>query len=299
MSKRSYAAGGVLWRTGSSGVVEVGLVHRPRYDDWSLPKGKTERGETLLATAVREIGEETGQQVRIGRHLTSVSYETNNHTHKHVEYWSARSVGGDFAPNEEVDELAWFSIADARKKLSYRLDVTVVDEFAALPADLHTMIVVRHAQAGRKSQYKGDDRLRPLDKTGRAQAEALVGQLLPFGPTALHAAERIRCEQTLAPTAVEAALEVQPEPTLSEEAYRDDPKAARRRISQIIGETGIHVVCSQGKVIPSLMSRIADEAGLQLPPADNRKASMWVLSFTGGVLVHADHQDSPLPIRMD
>ena len=154
---------------------------------------------------------------------------------------------------------------------------------------------MRHAKAGSRSQFKGDDRLRPLDKTGRKQADALVEQLLGFGATHIHAADRTRCAQTVAPTADKLGVEIKSEPLLSEEGYAADPAAGRARARKIAGKSGVRVICSQGKVIPDLLQWWADSDGVELPPARNRKASMWVLSFVDGKLISADHVDSPLP----
>lgn len=290
-----YAAGGVVWRENPDGGVEVALVHRPRYDDWTLPKGKVEHGETLIAAAVREIREETGYSVRLGRHLRMVSYDLRGPGRKHVHYWSAEVTGGNFEPNDEVDELRWLPVESAESELSYRLDRRVLTSFVALPVRLDTLLLVRHAKAGRKARYRGDDRLRPLEKVGRVQAEAMLGLLLAFGPTHVHSADRVRCHQTVAPLADELGLTIVDEPTLSEEAYGDDPKAGRKRIREIGRDNGIHVVCSQGKVIPPLLRWWANHDDVTLPAARNRKASVWVLSLLDGRLVAASHIDSPLP----
>ena len=143
-----FAAGGVLWRPTHGGKgVEIALIHRPRYDDWTLPKGKRESGENLVATAVREIAEETGCSTRLGRRLSTVAYDVGA-GRKVVHYWSARWCAGDFRVNDEVDELRWMSPADAAGGLSYKADRKVLAEFTRLPADLHTVLVVRHAKAG-------------------------------------------------------------------------------------------------------------------------------------------------------
>ncbi|WP_279101156.1 NUDIX hydrolase [Gordonia bronchialis] len=292
--KTVWAAGGVLWRPTADGV-EVGIVHRPRYDDWTLPKGKGESGETLIDTAVREIAEETGYSVRLGRHLRDVSYDLD-HARKHVRYWSARAVGGEFEANHEVDDLRWLDVTKAPQHLSYALDRKILREFTRLPADLHTLLLVRHAKAGQRSRYRGDDRLRPLDKVGTAQAEALVGLLRAFGAQVLHAADRVRCRQTLEPLAAALRTDIESEPALSEEAYRADPSGAHKRIREIAAASGsVHAVCSQGKVIPPLMDWWSDHDGFPLPAARNRKGSVWVLSVHDGTVVAADHIASALP----
>ncbi|MBD0859891.1 NUDIX hydrolase [Gordonia sp. zg691] len=299
-TKSVWAAGGVVWRPGMSGStagadLELAVVHRPRYDDWTLPKGKGESGETLIDTAVREIAEETGQHVVLGRYLDDVHYDLGS-TRKHVRYWSARATGGTFTAGHEVDDLRWVSVDKARKLLSYPLDRAILQEFTRLPADLHTFLLVRHAKAGRRSRYKGDDRLRPLDKVGRAQAAALVPLLLAFGAARIHAADRVRCEQTLEPLRARLDTELHIEPDLSEEAYRTNPTATQRRIRELASEMPETLaVCSQGKVIPPLMDWWAEQDGISLPKASNRKGSVWVLSLDDGRLVAADHIASPLP----
>ncbi len=291
------AAGAVLWRSAhdGDGAVEplVAVVHRPRYDDWSLPKGKVDPGETEPVTAVREVLEETGYASALGRRLLAVSYPVEFGV-KHVRYWAARALGGDFSPNNEVDELVWLPTADAMKRLQYPLDRKVLRRFAKQPVDTETILVVRHGTAGTRARYKGDDRNRPLDKHGRAQAESLVGQLLAFGATEVHAAPRVRCRQTVEPLAEELGVPIQDEPTLTEEAYTDSHGAARRRILEIAKTDGTPVICSQGKVIPDLIAWWCDRDGVRPDRSRNRKGSTWVLSLAGERLIAADHIGSPL-----
>jgi 8-oxo-(d)GTP phosphatase len=292
------AAGGVLWRPQEgTGEPEIAVIHRPRYDDWSLPKGKVDPGETEPVTAVREILEETGFRARLGRRLTSVSYPVDHGT-KNVRYWAARALGGDFAPNDEVDELHWLSAAEAMAKVGYPHDRKVLRRFGKAPADTRTVLIVRHAYAGSKSRYKGDDRKRPLDKRGRAQAESLVGQLLAFGADELFAADRVRCHQTLGPLAEELGVEIHNEPVLTEESYADKPKAARARVIEIAETSaGVPVICSQGKVIPDLVAWWCERDGVRPDGSRNRKGSTWVLSLADGRLIAADHLASPLASR--
>ncbi|MGA8329418.1 MAG: NUDIX hydrolase [Mycobacterium sp.] len=293
-SKIVYAAGAVLWRPGHrESAAEVAVIHRPRYDDWSLPKGKVDPGETEPVTAAREMLEETGHHVQLGRRIATVSYPIEQRTKK-VQYWSARSLGGSFAPNDEVDDLVWLPALAALKKVSYAYDRKVLRRWAKYPADTQSVLIVRHGTAGSKSRFSGDDKLRPLDKKGRAQAEALVAQLSVFGPTDVYAADRVRCHQTVEPLAEELGVIIGNEPTLTEEAYADNPKRGRRRILQIAGAHPTPVICTQGKVIPDLIAWWCDRDGVRPDKSRNRKGSTWVLSLVDGHLIAADHIGSAL-----
>ena len=134
----------------------------------------------------------------------------------------------------------------------------------------------------------------PLDKRGRAQAESLVGQLLAFGADTLYAADRLRCSQTIEPLAEELGVRIHNEPTLTEEAYADDRKAARRRLLEIAGAEGTPVICTQGRVIPDLIAWWCERDGVRPDKSRNRKGSTWVMSSWQGRLVAADHIGSPL-----
>jgi 8-oxo-dGTP diphosphatase len=124
------AAGGVVWRR-SDGDVEIAVVHRPRYDDWSLPKGKLDEGEGFEDAALREVEEETGLRCRLGRELGETHYEDRKGRPKVVRYWAMTDCDGEFEPNEEVDELRWVPIADAKGVLTYDFDRELVDRVAA------------------------------------------------------------------------------------------------------------------------------------------------------------------------
>ncbi len=292
-SRIVYAAGAVLWRpavdpANKNTALEIAVIHRPRYDDWSLPKGKVDPGETAPVAAVREVFEETGSRSILGRRLAAVSYPIDLGVKK-VYYWAARSTGGEFAPGNEVDELIWLPVADATKKLNYAQDRKVLRQFKKQSADTRTVLIVRHGTAGRKSRFSGDDTKRPLDKRGRAQAEALVSQLLAFGATNVHAADRVRCHQTVEPLAEELGVPIQDEPTLTEEAYAKSPKRSRHRMLEIATQDGTRVICSQGKVIPDLIAWWCERDGVRPDKSRNHKGSTWVLSLSDGRLTAADH----------
>jgi 8-oxo-dGTP diphosphatase len=124
------AAGGVVWR-GSDDAIEIALVHRPRYDDWSLPKGKLDPGESFEEAALREVEEETGMRCRLGRELGETQYTDHKGRPKIVRYWAMGDCDGEFVPNSEVDELRWVPIDDAKRMLSYDFDRDLVDHVAA------------------------------------------------------------------------------------------------------------------------------------------------------------------------
>jgi 8-oxo-dGTP pyrophosphatase MutT (NUDIX family) len=124
------AAGGVVSRAGEGGVLEVLLVHRPKYDDWTLPKGKLEPGETHEQAALREVEEETGLACELGRELPSTGYRDGKGRPKVVRYWAMRPLGGAFSPDHEVDEVRWASVEAARRLLTHDHDRGVVDALA-------------------------------------------------------------------------------------------------------------------------------------------------------------------------
>ncbi len=167
------AAGGVVHRDG-----RIALVHRPRYDDWSLPKGKLEGGESPAAAAAREIAEETGARVALKQLLTRVSYPIDS-TMKLVDYWQMAYLDGEFEPSDEVDQVDWLAPAEARARLTYWHDRQVIDASARTPELDSVLVLVRHARAGSRSQWKGPDEERPLEESGSGSGR---GRLLRSSP---------------------------------------------------------------------------------------------------------------------
>lgn len=286
MTKKTAAAGAVLWRRREE--LEIALVHRNRYDDWSLPKGKLEDGESTRVAAMREVAEETGAHAALGRFLGQIRYRVEA-GRKTVDYFAARYLDGDFAPSEEVDELRWLPMAQARPLLSYDQDRAVVDTFAALPPEQTTLLLVRHAKAGSRSEWHEADELRPLSKTGQRQVPPVrvLGRL--YGADRVYAAPLVRCVQTVQPIADDLDVKVAEELLFAERTYEGMAEPALRRLSEIVADGGVPVVCSQGGVIPDLVTRAAGPAGLPVKRVESKKGSVWALFFAGTELVAADY----------
>ncbi len=130
------AAGCVLWRRSACGTVELALVFRPKWSDWSWPKGKVKKGETARAAALREVREETGHTCRLGPALPTLRYVDNAGRDKEVAYWAAESTGGTFAPNDEVTALLWLPPAEAHARLTHPRDKELITPaLAAIGSD--------------------------------------------------------------------------------------------------------------------------------------------------------------------
>ncbi len=280
------AAGAVLWRRAGNGI-EIAAVHRPRYDDWSLPKGKADRGETLPFAAVREIAEETGIAARLGAVLGDVHYEVLEGP-KTVRYWAAEARGGEFAANDETDELRWCPVDAAAGLLSYRRDLDVLRRFADADVPDAVVVLVRHAKAGSRAQWDADDDLRPLSSTGHDQAARVAEFLALFGPDRLASAPPVRCRDTIAPYSAATGLPVSDEPLLGEEGYWADPPAGLARLRELAAGSGVTAICSQGGVIPDVVAELTGRVDVP-----SRKASTWVLGITGGKVRTADYYPHP------
>jgi 8-oxo-dGTP diphosphatase len=279
------AAGGVVWRV-RRGKVEVALVHRPRYDDWSLPKGKLDDGESELAAAVREVREELGSEVAVSRRITTVVYPVGA-ARKSVTYWVMQHVDGRFVPNGEVDAVEWLSPKQARNRLTYDVERRVLVDFSSVPLPESVIILVRHAKAGKRSDWPGEDRLRPLEPSGHAQAITLSAFLQAFAPDRVISAEPTRCVQTVEPIADVLGLDLVVDPAFSDANYEVAPTATETALLSLAKPGHVTVVCSQGVTIPGLIDRVVRGFG----PPDTRKGAAWVLSIVDGTVVSADYYE--------
>jgi 8-oxo-dGTP diphosphatase len=288
VARATPAAGGVVWRR-TDGAIEIGLVHRPRYDDWALPKGKIADGETVLQAAVREVAEELGVTVAVTRRLSDIRYATAA-GRKTVSFWAMRCVAEWPRPgDDEVDEVTWLAPEQARRLLSYDGERQVLAEFAARPVPDSVVLLVRHARAGKRSEWRGDDDKRPLDLVGEQQALALVPLLRAFGPQRIYAAPLERCVQTVRPLADALDLEVHTDDAFSDEVCERWPDAPVEAVRKLAEARAVSVVCSQGDTIPRILTALAPKAASVEP----RKGSAWVLSVADGATVAADYYDAP------
>jgi 8-oxo-dGTP pyrophosphatase MutT (NUDIX family)/phosphohistidine phosphatase SixA len=259
-SRLIKAAGGVAWRPGPDGEPEILLVHRQKYDDWSLPKGKVEPDEPLPVTAVREVLEEGGARLALGRRLVSVRYNVGGRP-KRVHYWAARvlSVDERAVPNSEVDEITWLPAGRAVDKVSYTHDHGVLADFAARPAQTVPLILLRHSKALSKGGWKHTDTARPLDDSGRSDAKALADLLACFAPRPrLISSTAVRCADTLRPLAELTGEEVRAEPSLylhgrSSPTGAADPAAdLTALVREVIASREPTVICAHRENLPLL-----------------------------------------------
>lgn len=258
------AAGGVVWRPDASGAREVLLVHRPRYDDWSLPKGKLDPGEHVLTAAAREIREETGLEVRLGPPAGLQRYDVRKNggtVPKVVHYWTAVPVAeGNFTPNDEVDELAWVHVKRARRQLTYPRDLSLLDKLSDLVPAEATVVLVRHAAAIKRKAWDGKDTVRPLSPEGTESAGKLVGVLRALSADRVISSDAERCLATVLPYAEAAGLTIEQHPEISERGFESDPSALRGLGTTSWAPGRVTVICSHRPVLPAL----ARELGLRI-----------------------------------
>jgi 8-oxo-dGTP pyrophosphatase MutT (NUDIX family) len=209
------AAGAVVWRPAADAVhgVEVLLVHRSKCDDWSLPEGNRESGEHILLTAVREVFEKTGVRSVLGPRLPTVEYQSGDF-YKRVDYWSVLSPTHQATAGRDVDAVSWLPLPQAIQRLSYRPDTVVMAGLR--PRQTVPLILLRHASAGRKANWPGDDQSRPLDAKGASDALALAGLLACFAPRArVLSSPALRCTETVRPYAASFGGTVEAEAALA------------------------------------------------------------------------------------
>ena len=249
------AAGAVVTRKGG----DVLLVHRPKYDDWSFPKGKLDPGEHSVTAAVREVAEETGLDVRLGPALAAQRYRMSNGRWKSVDYWTARVVGHDdvsgYRVNDEIDAVEWVEWSAAMRRLTYPYDRETLTEARPLRRRTRALVVLRHGKARARGGWRKDDRLRPLVQLGEAQAQRLVPLLAAFDVTSVHSSSSLRCVQTVSPYVHTTGWPATLYDELSEEGAAVEPVVELVDALLAGGESA--VLCTHRPVLPAVLDALA------------------------------------------
>lgn len=244
------------------------LVHRPRYDDWSFPKGKLDRGEHAVAAAVREAEEETGLHVRLCRPLTDQRYTVGPRP-KTVSYWTARVVGSDdvsaYRPNDEIDDVRWVEAEEADGLLTYRHDRATLAEALEARHKTHAVVVLRHGEARARRTWRRPDQERPLLVRGLDTAVRLVPLLAAYDVTHVVTSPSVRCAQTVQPYAETAGWELDQRRRLSEEdAGR---KGVARVVEELLDDEAGAVLCTHRPVLPLVFDALGVEP-MELAPGE-------------------------------
>lgn len=269
------AAGAVVWRL-RQGRLQVVLVHRPRYNDWSWPKGKLEPGESLPGAAVREVSEETGYDVILGIPLPSLEYPLLDGRTKHVTYWAAQIAGRrdaaaliarppvPRAPTEEIDRTRWLDVAAAAKKLTNVLDCgplnALVETHAKGRLATRAVVIARHGKARRRSTWPGTELDRPLTPVGVQQSAALVPVLSAFGVTDIVTSHWARCRTTMEPYAEACSIVPRDSVHLTEAEHDSSPHRVEAEVDGLLRSGRDVIVCTHRPVLPTVLKVLVAHA---------------------------------------
>jgi 8-oxo-dGTP diphosphatase len=278
------SAGAVVSRKGP----DVLLVHRPKYDDWSFPKGKVDPGEHVTTAAVREVAEETGLDIRLGPPLSMQHYVVRNGRtrDKNVHYWVGRVVGRDdvstYVPNDEIDGVEWVPFDRAADRLTYDRDRATLSESVKLRKRSNPLVVLRHGKARSRDSWQKDDRKRPLSDAGELQAESLVPVLGAYGVRRVLSSSSRRCWTTVAPFTDVTELDLEVTRDLSEEDAT--PRSVARHVHRLLEKAEPAVVCTHRPVLPM----VYDALGIGDPKL--KAGAMLVVHHRNGQILAVEHQ---------
>ena len=287
------AAGAVLWRNKGK-AIEIALVHRPRYDDWSLPKGKLETGESHIACAYREVLEETGVTPIFGPELGQAIY-TVPEGKKVVRYWAAKASDTPYGQIDpaEIDEVLWLTPAAAKKKLTLEDDQAVVDFFLEFGPNTTPLVLLRHAIAVRREDWDGDDGDRPLDVVGQRQAKRLLPLYLPYGLKEIHTSDAMRCLETIQPIARSLDIKTIASKDLSEYGYAIDKELSLIYVQELFESNVPALICSHNPVIPKLVKKVLGKKNFKQLDEKLSPCDAWVLHHRDGEIVAVDWIQGP------
>lgn len=236
---------------------DVLLVHRPRYDDWSFPKGKLDSGEHAITAAVREVAEETGLDIRLGPALPAQRYDTGRGRMKSVDYWVARVQGDDdvsgYVANDEIDGVEWVPWAEAPERLSYDYDRDTLSRAKKLRRNTAALVVLRHGRARSRRSWRADDRRRPLLLAGEMQAQRLVPILAAYAVSEVHSSSSVRCVATVTPYVHATGWPLHTYDQLSEEGVDDG--SIKELLDALLLAGGGSAICTHRPVLPAVLER--------------------------------------------
>ena len=289
-----YAAGAVLWRLSDGNKVEIALIHRPRYDDWSLPKGKLDANETMISCAHREVMEETGHSAVFGPELGFATYDVEGGS-KYVKYWSAQAVGeptGKPDP-QEVDEILWLTPTQARKKLTLDDDRSIVDFFLEFGTGTTPLVLLRHAKALKREDWDGDDDDRPLAQVGQIQAKRLLSIYLPYDIQEVHSSDAMRCIETIEPMTRSLSMNPIFSSDLSEYRYAKDKEAALDYAQDLMLRGKSAIICSHNPILPKLLKKLIGKKNFKELAQELNPGEAWVLHHRNAEIIAVDWVDAP------
>ena len=285
------AAGAIIWRETSPFDLEVLVIHRPQYDDWSFPKGKVDDGESPIAAAYREVKEETGVDAVFGQYLGTTSYKVEENKKK-VKYWMARAKNDPtpFIPNAEVDKIEWVDSKTARHFLTHDEDRDLLDDFMSKERYASTLVLLRHAKAVKRSDWNDYDLDRPLNNDGVQQSQKLAKQLEPFGIQGIYSSDATRCFTTVEPFSLASGIKVNVTKDLNEEEFDKSSKTSVEYVRQVMKFEGNHLVSGHNPIIPHVLSKIArvEYSSDDLSPAD-----AWIVHHRGDKVVAVEFLARP------
>ncbi len=269
------AAGALCWRI-RRGRLELLLIHRPRYKDWSWPKGKLDDGETNPECAVREVEEEVGVRVKLGIPLPTIRYQVPSGL-KEVLYWAAKLDKATPKPDgKEVDKVRWSTPEEAAELLSNPSDkeplAALVKAYEDGDLETYPFIVVRHAKAKPRSSWTRAEGERPLAATGLRQALAVCRLLASWQPKRVVSSPWLRCMQTITPYANSQKAKIRSVEAITEHSAHRNPQKARSAIEYLLDKRKSTAVCTHRPVLPQvikvLRDRLPEDLAEQLPTRD-------------------------------